>query len=281
MNPMNHKEVQLILKQLKIQPSKFLGQNFLTDKNLVKKIISISDLSHNDIILEIGPGLGAITEELIKLAKKVYSIEIDSRLCSYLEDKFSIYDNIEIIHGDILKIQIPDNNKVVSNIPYKITGPIIDRIFFRINSPIGVLIIEKSISDRLFISGDYDKFSRISIGVNTFMVPTYQSYVSRKVFYPIPKIALSLIKLVPKNKVPSFFLKKEAIDFFLRFISGIMPYKNKNIANAIDLFFKTQKDTHYTKKEILMTLQKNNYDNKKVFEFEIDEYAKISKLFYS
>lgn len=281
MNPMNNTEVQLLLKQLKIPPNKFLGQNFLTDTNIVKKIISISDLSQNDTILEIGPGLGAITVELVKLAKKIYAIEIDRRLCSYLEDKFSIYDNIEIIQGDILKIQIPNHNKVVSNIPYKMTGPILDRIFFRMNSPIGILIIEKSISDRIFISGDYKRFSRITISVNTFMEPTSQTKISRKSFYPVPKVALSLIKLIPKYPIDSFFSERRALEFFLRFISGIMPYKNKNIVNAIDLFFKKQKDIHYTKEEVNSILQMNNYDNKKVFDFEIDEYTKISKLFYS
>ncbi len=278
---MNIKEVQLLLKQLKIQPRKFFGQNFLTDSNIVKKIISISELSKTDTILEIGPGLGAITVELVEIAKKIYAIEIDRRLCSYLEDKFSIYDNIEILHGDILKIQIPDHNKVVSNIPYKVTGPILDRIFFRINSPIGILIIEKSISDRIFISGDYKNFSRISINVNTFMEPTSQTNISRKSFYPVPKIALSLIKLIPKDQINSFFSERRALEFFLSFITGIMPYKNKNIVNAINLFLKTQKDIQYTKEEVNSILHMNNYDNKKVFDFEIHEYIEICKLFYS
>ena len=278
---MNRREVELILKNLNIKPNKKLGQNFLTDKNITKKIISVSEISQNDIILEIGPGLGIITQELVNLVKKIYAIEIDHRLYSYLNDKFSTYDNVEIIHGDILKVEIPKHNKVISNIPYTITGSILDKIFFRINSPVGILTIEKSIADRIFISGDYKNFSRISINVNTFMKPVLKSSISRNSFYPIPKIALSLIKLIPRDKINPFFLEKEPIDFFLKFISGIMPYKNRNIANAIELFFKTQKDIQYTKEDILLILQKNNYENKKVFNFEIDDYTEISKLFYS
>ncbi len=281
MNPMNRREVELILKNLNIKPNKKLGQNFLTDKNITKKIISVSEISQNDIILEIGPGLGIITQELVNLVKKIYAIEIDHRLYSYLNDKFSTYDNVEIIHGDILKVEIPKHNKVISNIPYTITGSILDKIFFRINSPVGILTIEKSIADRIFLSGDYKNFSRISINVNTFMKPVLKSSISRNSFYPIPKIALSLIKLIPRDKINPFFLEKEPIDFFLKFISGIMPYKNRNIANAIELFFKTQKDIQYTKEDILLILQKNNYENKKVFNFEIDDYTEISKLFYS
>lgn len=278
---MNRREVELILKNLNIKPNKKLGQNFLTDKNITKKIISVSEISQNDIILEIGPGLGIITQELVNLVKKIYAIEIDHRLYSYLNDKFSTYDNVEIIHGDILKVEIPKHNKVISNIPYTITGSILDKIFFRINSPVGILTIEKSIADRIFLSGDYKNFSRISINVNTFMKPVLKSSISRNSFYPIPKIALSLIKLIPRDKINPFFLEKEPIDFFLKFISGIMPYKNRNIANAIELFFKTQKDIQYTKEDILLILQKNNYENKKVFNFEIDDYTEISKLFYS
>ena len=152
MNPMNRREVELILKNLNIKPNKKLGQNFLTDKNITKKIISVSEISQNDIILEIGPGLGIITQELVNLVKKIYAIEIDHRLYSYLNDKFSTYDNVEIIHGDILKVEIPKHNKVISNIPYTITGSILDKIFFRINSPVGILTIEKSIADRIFLS---------------------------------------------------------------------------------------------------------------------------------
>ena len=127
---MNLREVKLILKQLNIYPTKQLGQNFLIDKNTVNKIISVAEVSENDVILEIGPGLGALTEELAVLSKKVYAIEIDHRLCSFLNEKFSKYDNVEIIHGDILKIENPIHDKVVSNIPYTITGPIFEKIFY-------------------------------------------------------------------------------------------------------------------------------------------------------
>ena len=127
---MNKKEVQLILNKLNIIPNKKLGQNFLVDPLLTKKIISISELNDQDKILEIGPGLGAITEELVKNGKKIYAVEIDKKLASYLIDKFSSFGNIEIITGDILKIDIPDVNKVVSNLPFTISGPIFEKVFF-------------------------------------------------------------------------------------------------------------------------------------------------------
>ncbi|MFX1364216.1 MAG: 16S rRNA (adenine(1518)-N(6)/adenine(1519)-N(6))-dimethyltransferase RsmA [Promethearchaeota archaeon] len=278
---MDKKEVQLILKQLKITPNKKLGQNFLIDKNVVKKVISLSELSNDDIILEIGPGLGALTKELVKKVKKIYAIEIDRRLVSYLNKKFSNFDNIEIIHGNILESEIPYYNKVVSNIPYSITGPIFERIFYKKDPPTGILIIEKSLSERIFISDNYKNFSRISVTANIFINPLSKSTISRMSFYPIPKIPLSLIKIIPKQNINPFLMKKDAIVFFLKFVAGIMPYKNKNIVNALDLYFKTSNRKKYTKEEIFIILNKNNYDNKKLFSYTIEEFIEICKLFYS
>ncbi|MFX1311619.1 MAG: ribosomal RNA small subunit methyltransferase A, partial [Promethearchaeota archaeon] len=147
---MNYTEVKLILGKLNLRPKKYLGQNFLIDNSILEKIIVLSGVSKEDTVLEIGPGLGALTEPLIKKAKKVYAIEIDSNLYKYLSEKFSIYNNCEIINDDILKIDIPPHNKVISNIPYTITGPILEKLFFNQDPPQGILIIEKNIVNRIF-----------------------------------------------------------------------------------------------------------------------------------
>ena len=135
--------------------------------------------------------------------------------------------------------------------------------------------------DSKSISEKYKKFSRISISANSFIKPVSKLAISRTSFYPIPKIALSLIKIIPSEKINPFLLEKDSIDFFLKFIAGIMPYKNKNIVNALDLYFKTLKRNSYTKEEIFMILRKNNYENNKLFSFKIEEFIEISKLFYS
>ncbi len=280
MSFMNTKETKLILNKLEINPNKKFGQNFLIDKNIVKKIISVSEITQNDVILEIGTGLGALTEDIANLAKKVYGIEIDHRLSSYLKDKLSIYNNIEIIHGDVLEIEIPEHNKVISNIPYTITGPLIDKIFFNTSIPVGILIIEKSIANRMFLSGKYKDYSRISIGINAFMKTVLKSEISNNSFYPIPKIALSLIKIVPRENLNPFLSDDDSIKFFLKFIAGIMPYKNKNIVNAIGFFLKNHNNIQYSREKILKILGGNNLENKKVFNFNIDEFIEICKLFY-
>jgi len=273
MNSMNRKDVQIILKTLETKPKKHLGQNFLIDNNVKQKIILDSELTNDDVILEIGPGLGALTEPLVETAKKVYAIEIEPKFCTFLQKKFSKYENIEIINGDILKVEIPNCNKVISNIPYSITGPILEKIFFKPNPPKGILTIEKNLAERIFYKKEYKNFSRITVTLNSFMEPISRSPLSRFSFYPSPKIDLSLIKLNPKDYINPFLKEQENITYFLKFVAGIMPYKNKNIANALELFLKK------SKAEIIDALEKHNFENKKLFHFKIEEFLELSKIF--
>ncbi|HEC40502.1 hypothetical protein LCGC14_0783920 [marine sediment metagenome] len=278
---MNIQEVNLVLNQLQLKPQKKFGQNFLTDNNVVQKMISLSEITKSDTVLEIGPGLGSLTEFLVKKAKKVYAIEIEPLFCAYLSKKLSVHNNIEIINDDVLKIDIPKHDKVVSNIPYTITGSIFEKVFFNGNPSSGILIIEKSIANRIFYTENYKTFSRISVSVNAFMKPLLKFEVSRNSFYPPPKIDLSLIKVIPKEDQNLFLTEENRIQFFLKFIAGLMPYKNKNILNALYLFFKANKVDKYSKERISQILKLKNYDSKKVFTFKIEEFIELSKLFYN
>jgi 16S rRNA (adenine1518-N6/adenine1519-N6)-dimethyltransferase len=277
---MNKKEVQLILNQLNVIPNKKLGQNFIVDSLLTKKIISISELNDNDIILEIGPGLGALTERLVKIVKKVYAVEIDRKLISFLIDKFSSFDNIEVINGDILKIDIPKVNKVISNLPFTITGPIFEKVFFIDKPPHGILTIEKSIADRIFFRNEYKNFSRITVSTNSFMNPIRKYKISRNSFYPQPKIALSLIDIASKNDINDFLLNDKNREFYLRFIGGIMPYKNKDLVNALYLFLKNGFKLEIKKDDILSILRQNNIKNDKLNSFKINDFVIICKIIY-
>ncbi|MFW9824960.1 MAG: 16S rRNA (adenine(1518)-N(6)/adenine(1519)-N(6))-dimethyltransferase RsmA [Candidatus Thorarchaeota archaeon] len=277
---MNYKDVQLILKKLNIKPRKHLGQNFLIDKSVTNKIIKNSELSENDIVLEIGPGLGALTHELINKVKKIYAVEIDHTLYKYLSDIFSTYKNIEIINGDILEVQLPDHNKVISNLPYTITGPILEKVFFKKNAPLGILTIEKALGNRIFLSDNYKLISRISVTVNSFMTPIIKYDIPRKSFYPLPNIDLLLIKIAPKKDINIFLTDLNSRDFFLKFTAGIMPYKGKNIINAVTLYFKSTKQLNYSKENVSLILKKAGYENKKLFKFKNTEIIEICRLFY-
>ena len=161
----------------KIKPIKHLGQNFLIDKNTVRKVIKTADLKPEDIILEIGPGLGALTQELAKKAKKIIAVEKDARMCQALKEQLKDFDNIEIINQDILKFEIIKlfknlkfkikNYKIVANLPFYITAPVIRKFLESENPPQEmVLIIQKEVAQR--ISAQPPKMSILAVSVQFY-----------------------------------------------------------------------------------------------------------------
>jgi len=281
MNDMNKSEVLLILKQLGIRPNKKLGQNFIINKNTVSKIILESSIKTTQSILEIGPGLGALTEDLVKKSDQIYAYEIDSVLFSYLSNKFSNYENLKLYNEDILKANIPSHDIIISNIPYSITGPIFEKIFYNPQPPCGVLIIENSIAERIFNRKSYKSFSRITVTFNAFMKPVRKFKISRFDFFPTPRIELALVVVEPRKVIDQMLLSDDGRTFFLKFVAGIMPYKNKNMVNAIKYFLKNDKNFNYSKQHIEDFLRENQLKNDKVALFSVDEIVELSKKFYS
>ena len=187
----------------------------------------------------------------------------------------------KIINGDVLTADLPFHNKVISNIPYTITGPILEKIFFINEPPEGIMIIEKKIAKRIFSKGNYKNFSRITIGVTSFMNPIFMQDISPYSFYPTPKIEVSLIKIVPKENINQFLLEESKKKFFLKFIAGIMPFKNKKMSNALKLFFKNNKIRNFEKETIIELLNRTDLDDNKVFSFKVEDLIQISKLIFN
>ena len=274
------RDIQQLLKELNVTPKKSKGQNFIIDPNFIKKILSLSDIRNEDIILEIGPGLGGLTKELIKNAKKVIVVEIESKFCSYLSKKFSDSKNLEIINDDILHVNLPEYDKVIANIPYNITGPILEKIFFQEKPPQGVLSMEESLAKRIFNLTNYKQRSRISLNVNSYMIPDKMIYIPPHSFYPNPNINLALVKLLPKPNLDPFLTEEKTRKFYLKFIAGIMPYKNKNLVNSIELFFNKKEKIFLNKDDILKTLEQVNINDEKTFKLSINDILIICKQFY-
>jgi len=280
MNTMNKRKTQLILKDLEVKPNKKLGQNFLVNTNIALKIISESNISEDDVILEIGSGLGALTEELVKLQNKIYSYEIDFKLFQYLTKKFPKNKNLMLYNEDILKANIPSHNIVISNIPYSITGAIIEKIFYNENPPRGVLLIEESIAERIFSKNEYKKFSRITVSFNAFMEPVKKYKISRFNFIPTPKIDLALIIVKPKDDIDQFLLADKERKFFLKFVAGIMPYKNKNVVNALNLFVKNEGFGNFSKNDIYNYINGTKNIDRKIAQLKVDEIVDLSKSIF-
>lgn len=184
-----------------------LGQHFLKSEKIVDKIIEAAEIKKSDVILEIGPGRGVLTEALLKKSKKVISIEKDEQLVEYLKEKFKDCKNLELIHDDILKINPFDklrvkNYKVVANIPYYITGAILKKFLSNEYQPsLMVLMVQKEVAKRIVAKPP--QMSVLSVSVQAYGQPKIISYVPKGHFSPPPKVDSAIIKI--ENISKDFF----------------------------------------------------------------------------
>jgi len=209
-----------ILKKYNIKPNKRLGQNFLTDKSVLRKIINAADLKSDDTVLEIGPGLGILTKELAKRVKKVIAIEKDKRLADLLT-------GVEVINQDALKytVSIMDY-KLIANLPYYIASPIIRKFLEIKNKPeLMVLMVQKEVAKRIVDK----KGSILSISVKFYADVEIISYVSKKSFYPKPKVDSAIIKIVPKE-IPDIDVKE-----FFNLVKKGFSSKRKMLRNNLNI----------------------------------------------
>lgn len=218
--------------------------------------------------------MGALTFLLIQNAKKVYAIEYDIKLYNFLKEYTSNIENLDLIYGNFLKIEIPFYNKVVSNIPYTMTGPIISKICMMEEIPEAYMIIEESLAKRIVAKPNDKNYSRLSVSVNTFAKPTIIKEVPPHCFFPVPKIKLSMIKLIPHQKIDIFLKDKNNRKLYLDLLRGIFPYKNKNISKALYLYLRIFK----VGRNEIYNLLEGNQKEKKVRAFSKDDLIKIAKL---
>lgn len=193
-----------ILRKYQILPSKGLGQNFLVDKFALKKLVSAADLNYTDVVLEIGPGLGTLTQELARRAGKVISVEKDERMIEVLKDALKGFNNIEVVPGDILKLDIKryalKPYKVVANLPFYLTAPVIRKFLEADRSPqLMVFIVQKEVSQR--ICAKPPRLNLLAVSVQFYAQPKIIGYVSKKSFWPQPKVDSAIIKIVPNQPI--------------------------------------------------------------------------------
>ena len=197
MNQSSKQYTKNLLQKYKAQPIKRFGQNFLIDQSAIKKIIEAADLKSNDIVLEIGPGPGVLTQELAKKAKKVIAIEKDIKMIEIIKETLKEFNNIEIIQGDALKIaynQLPSPYKVVGNLPFYLTAPIIRQFLESDNPPEEMtLIVQKEVGQR--ICAKPPKMSILAVSVQIYAEPKIVSYISKRSFWPSPKVDSAIIKI--------------------------------------------------------------------------------------
>jgi 16S rRNA (adenine1518-N6/adenine1519-N6)-dimethyltransferase len=214
---------------------KSLGQNFLIDKNIVKKIIESSDIKAQDIILEIGPGDGFLTQFLFEKAKKIISVEIDKRLYENLRVKFKDKKNIEFLNKDILKLDFSrlENkpNMVVANIPYNITSEIIFKCLdnYEMFEKI-VLMMQKEVAERIVAGPDNKIYGILSVVCQTFWDIEKCINVPRTVFIPKPKVDSIVLKFTQKKEGFYKTINKEK---FIKLVRIGFNYRRKTLINNL------------------------------------------------
>ncbi len=258
--------------------SKSLGQNFLIDGNIVRKICDEGNITNEDNILEIGPGIGTLTEELSLRAKKVVAVELDNALLPILDETLKHCSNVEIIHGDILEINLEKlleekfetrNIKVVANLPYYVTTPIIGRLIEEeLNIHSIIVMVQNEVADRIVANPDNKQYSSLSVFVQYYTKPEIIMKVPRTVFMPKPKVDSAVVKLK---------LKEEKIDLqnkeiFFKVVKSAFGQRRKTLVNSLN-----SKDLGLNKKDIKKVLEKANIDPKKRAEnLSVEDFAKIS-----
>ncbi len=224
-------------------PKKSLGQNFLINPRILDKIISAAEISKNDLILEVGPGTGNLTEKLAEKAGRVIAIEKDRRLIELLREKFK-NTNVEIVESDVLKLGIEtlignlklgfenSHYKVVGNIPYYITSHFLRKIFTEWPKPnLIVLTIQKEVAQRILAKPP--KMNLLAISTQFFAKPEIISYVSKKNFRPVPKVDSAIIKLTPREK-----LQTDDVEKFFKIAKAGFAQKRKFLISNLSKIIK-------------------------------------------
>jgi 16S rRNA (adenine1518-N6/adenine1519-N6)-dimethyltransferase len=262
---MDLKETKAILRKYGILPIKTQGQNFLVDEGIAKREVEAAQIEDTDVVLEIGPGIGALTEEVLKKGCRVIAIERDPAFVKVLNDRFST-ENIEIVNVDVLRTDLPPFDIVVSNIPYQISSPLTLKLL-KHGFKGGVLMYQEAFAMRLVAEpGEWD-YSRLSVVTYYYSDAEVLETISPRAFFPQPKVSSAIVRLFPRP--PPIKVNE---DRFFRLVRGMFTVKKKTVKNAI-LIAKKVEGIEVDLKKVPDELLE-----KRVFELHPEEMALISKI---
>lgn len=218
------------------RPKKHLGQHFLQDPEIISKIIETADIHKEDVIVEIGPGRGALTYRMAEIASEVIAIEIDSSIIGNLKERAVKYPNLTIVEADALQFpyhQIGTRFKVVANLPYYMSTPILFRLI-ELSDMLSsmTIMLQKEVAERVVASPGSKAYGILSIAVQFYALPEIAFNVSRKMFYPEPKVDSSVLKIVPREKV-AVNVRNEGL--FWGLIKSAFYYRRKTLLNSLAL----------------------------------------------
>lgn len=273
-----------ILNKYQFFFKKSLGQNFLIDVNILENIIKHAGINKETGVIEIGPGIGALTEQLAIHAEKVVAFEIDKRLIPILKDTLEPYSNITLIHQDILKANVkevmeeqfePDQSvHVVANLPYYITTPILMKLV-RENLPVSsiTVMIQKEVADRMSAKPNTKSYGSLTIVLQYYTEAEVVMTVPKTVFMPQPNVDSAILKLTMRKEPPVEVYDE---DFFFTIVKASFAQRRKTLLNNLKSYFKNE----YEKDLIEDVLKEADIDGKRRGEsLDIVEFARLSNTF--
>lgn len=276
-------ETKYILKKYGITANKSLGQNFLINDEAVSKIVEGAKVSKEDLVIEIGPGLGTLTKELLEKAGKVIAIELDKRMIEILTDRFSIYNNFELINEDVLKVDLNklihqklinglSSVKIVANLPYYITTPIVMKLLEE-NLPIDsiTIMIQKEVADRLIENPGRKNTGAITYAIYYYATAEEILKVEPNSFIPEPAVDSKVIKLNIRKEKP---VQSENEVLMFKIIKYAFMQRRKTLVNALE-----NSNLFNSKNEIISMLEKLGLNTKIRGEaLSLEDYANITNF---
>lgn len=275
-------ETKYIMKKYDIKANKNLGQNFLINQDVVDKIVDSAQIEKEDLVIEIGPGLGTLTKCLLEKAKKVISVEIDKKMINILQDRFSIYSNFELLSNDILKVNLKQiikiqkeklgvkNVKIVANLPYYITTPIVMKLLEeKLDLESITIMIQKEVADRLIAIPGQKNTGAITYSIYYYAISQDIMEVPNYSFIPEPDVTSKVIKLNIRKK-PIVEVQEEQLMF--KIIKSAFMQRRKTLLNSLKNanIFKTKEEAI----KLLKSLDLN--ENIRAEQLSLNDFAKIT-----
>ena len=261
--------------------SKNLGQNFLVDKNIIDQIIDESYITEEDLVIEIGPGVGVLTAEAAAVAKKVVAVEIDTSLIPILEETLAVYDNVTVVNKDILKTDLKElieehgtggGVKIIGNLPYYITTPIIMKI---LEEDVAVdsitIMMQKEVADRIKAAPGSKIYGALSAAVQYYCTIEQIATAPKEVFVPRPKVDSAVLKLVIRKEKPAELIDEK---MFFRCIKAGFGQRRKTLSNSL------MGIGDVTKEQVKACLEELGIDEKRRAEtLSLEEFANVANYF--